>query len=105
MARVGINNLVEFAEAFYKAQASRDIKQDWQLISNIFDVHVSKGHMYVPKAFYPNIKKWFGKLDDHGAEDAVLRVENQVISKMFICRCSVLFLKPFFFRKEFCLTH
>ena len=82
MARAGINNLVEFAETFYKAQASRDIKQDWQLISNIFNVHVSKGHMYVPKAFYPKIKKWFGKLDDYGAEDAVLRVENQVISKM-----------------------
>ena len=89
MARIGFKNLIEFTEAFYEARINTEKRKEWALILQMFNVHVSKGQMYVPETFYPKIQKWFGKIDDTSADDAVLRVENQVISK-------IAFLKNFY---------
>ena len=78
---VATKNILEFAEAFFLAKASDEVNHDWKLILGLYDVSVSKGKMFVPETFYPKIQKWFGTIDDHSAEDAVIRVENQVVGR------------------------
>ena len=76
------SNILEFAEAFFQAKASEEDNETWKLILGIFDISVSRGKMFVPETFYPKIQKWFGKIDDQSAEEAVIRVENQVVGKI-----------------------
>ena len=79
-SKLATKNIVEFAEAFLQAKNCGELAdKNWKLILGLYDVSVSKGEMFVPETFYPKIQKWFGKIDDESAEDAVLRVEEQTI--------------------------
>jgi len=81
------NDILEFAEAFFQAKSSDEDNENWKLILGIFDVSVSRGKMFIPETFYPKVQKWFGKIDDDGAEDSVVRVENQVVGKIIsLCK-------------------
>ena len=79
------DNLVDFAESFFKAKSSDELSEAWKLILGIYDVSVSRGKMFVPETFYPKIQKWFGHIDDRSVEDAVIRAENQLVG-MFCCK-------------------
>lgn len=83
MSRLATKNIIEFAEAFLEAKSSQDVDKNWKIIIGLYDVSISKGQMYVPETFYSKIQKWFGKIDDVSAEDAVLRVEEQTVGRSF----------------------
>lgn len=80
--QMATSNILEFAEAFFEAEASDNINENWKLILGIYSISVSKGKMFVPETFYPKIQKWFGTIDDHSVEDAVIRVENQIVVRI-----------------------
>ena len=81
VGRLSCKNVLEFAENFLKIQKLGSLDKDWLLINQMFDVNISQGEMHIPETFYSKIQKWFGKIDDKNAEDAVLRVEKQTIGK------------------------
>lgn len=86
------DNLIEFAESFFKAKSSEELSEAWKLILGIYDVSVSRGKMFVPETFYPKIQKWFGHIDDESAEDAVVRAENQLVGRFYLYLRFVFFL-------------
>ncbi|XP_065670254.1 uncharacterized protein LOC100211359 [Hydra vulgaris] len=82
VGRLSCKSIFDFAETFLNVQKSGSLDKDWLLINQMFDVNISYGEMHIPKPFYSKIQKWFGKIDDKNAEEAVLRVEKQTIVRV-----------------------